>query len=318
MPSRDGLISVVMPCYNAAPYVQQAIESALDQSYREVELIFVDDGSSDRSSAIAASLAQQHPGRTTLLNTDRRGPYPARNVGLSHARGEFVAFLDADDYWQRDFLEKLHARLTTANAALAYCGWQNVGATDRTNEPYVPPDYEAGDKLESLLRAASPWPIHAALTRRSVLDEVGGFDTTLATCMDYDLWLRIGASRPIVRVPEVLAYYRFHPGGQITSKQWRQAENVWLVKKKFVAATPDLVARFSRERLEELIDGALLRRGYDCYWRRDLVSARRIFRRSLQVGGWKLKDLKYLLPALLPEAPYVSLIDRADGRRDEH
>ena len=85
-------------------------------------------------------------------------------------------------------------------------------------------------------------------------------------------------------------------------------------KKKFVAAAPKLVARFSRERLEELIDGALLRRGYDCYWRRDLVSARRIFRRSLQAGGWKLKDLKYLLPALLPERPYLSLIDRADGR----
>ena len=197
---------------------------------------------------------------------------------------------------------------------LAYCGWQNVGATDRTNEPYVPPDYEQGDKLELLLRAASPWPIHAALVRRSVLDEVGGFDTHFATCMDYDLWLRIGASRPIVRVPKVLAYYRFHPGGQITSRQWRQAENVWLVKKKFAAAAPHLVAQFSRQRLRELIDGALLRRGYDCYWRRDLVSARRIFRRSLHAGGWKLKDLKYLLPALLPEASYLSLIGRADGR----
>ena len=75
-----------------------------------------------------------------------------------------------------------------------------------------------------------------------------------------------------------------------------------------------LLPRFSRQRLEELIDGALLRRGYDCYWRRDLVSARRIFRRSLRAGGWKLKDLKYLLPALLPEGSYLSLIGRADGR----
>jgi glycosyltransferase involved in cell wall biosynthesis len=318
MPSRNALISVIMPCYNAAPYVQQAIESVLRQSHANVELIFVDDASTDSSPSIAAGQAEQYAGRMTLLHTDRQGPYPARNVGLSHAHGEFVAFLDADDYWERDFLEKLYSRLVAANAVLAYCGWQNVGATDRTNEPYVPPDYELGDKLELLLRAASPWPIHAALTRRSAIDEVGGFDTQLATCMDYDLWLRIGASRPIVRVPEVLAYYRFHPGGQITSMQWRQAENVWLVKKKFVAAAPKLVARFSRERLEELIDGALLRRGYDCYWRRDLVSARRIFRRSLQAGGWKLKDLKYLLPALLPEGPYLSLIDRADGRDGKH
>jgi glycosyltransferase involved in cell wall biosynthesis len=313
-----GLISVIMPCYNAAPYLRQAVESVLGQAYRDFELIVVDDGSNDGSPGIAASLVEQHAERMRLFRTEREGPYPARNVGLSRAKGEFVAFLDADDYWTGDFLTKLHAALVDSAAALAYCGWQNVGATDRTNEPYIPPDYEQGDKVEMLLRAASPWPIHAALVKRSVMDKVGGFDTSLATCMDYDLWLRIGASHPVVRVPEVLAYYRFHPGGQITSKQWRQAENVWLVKKKFVDASPHLIARFSRRQLQELIDGALLRRGYDCYWRRDLVSARRIFRRSLQAGGWKVKDLKYLLPALLPEGPYQSLIalaERQDGGR---
>jgi glycosyltransferase involved in cell wall biosynthesis len=314
VPYQKGLVSIIMPCYDAAPYLQQAIESVLGQSYRNVELLVVDDGSNDESPAIAARLAREHAGRITLLRTDRAGPYPARNAGLAQARGEFVAFLDADDYWSPDFLEKLHSALAGSTAALAYCGWQNIGAADRTNEPYVPPDLEQGDKLELLLRAASPWPIHAALVRRTVIDEVGGFDTTLATCMDYDLWLRIGASHPIARVPEVLAFYRFHSDGQITSKQWRQAENVWRVKKKFVDANPHLAAQFPRGRLSELIEGALLRRGYDCYWRRDLVSARRIFRRSLQVGGWKLKDLKYLLPALLPEGTYRSLIARVERR----
>ena len=307
-----------MPCYNAAPYLRQAVESVMRQTHDQVELVLIDDGSSDDSPIIAQELVRQHAGRIRLLRTDRQGPYLARNVGLTQAQGEFIAFLDADDYWTADFLAKLHVALVASGAALAYCGWQNIGATDRTNEPYVPPDYEAGDKLELLLRSASPWPIHAALTRRSVIDEVGGFDTTLETCMDYDLWLRIGACRPIVRVPEVLAYYRFHAGGQITSKQWRQAENVWLVKKRFAASAPELVRRFSQGRLDELIDGALLKRGYDCFWRRDLVSARRIFRRSLRIGGWTLKDLKYLLPALLPETSYVGLIDRADGRHKKH
>jgi glycosyltransferase involved in cell wall biosynthesis len=311
---RRGLISVIMPCYNAAPYLRQAIESVLGQTHRDVELIFVDDGSDDGSLDIAADFAESRAGRMTLLRTNRQGPYPARNVGLSRAKGEFIAFLDADDYWTPDFLEKLLAALLAGDAAVAYCGWQNIGATDRTNEPYVPPDYQQGDKLAMLLRAASPWPIHAALVRRSIVDTLGGFDTSLATCMDYDLWLRIGAAHPIVRVPEVLAFYRFHTGGQITSKQWRQAENVWLVKKKFVDASPDLVRRFSRSQLRELIDGALLRRGYDCYWRRDLVSARRIFRTSLRAGGWRLRDLKYLLPALLPEGPYLNLVALAERR----
>jgi glycosyltransferase involved in cell wall biosynthesis len=314
VPSALPLVSVVMPCFNAAPYLAEAMESALRQSYRNVELILVDDGSTDDSQAVATRLAAQYTGQVTRLATRREGPYPARNVGLSHARGEFVAFLDADDYWGADFLEKLHAALVDNDAALAYCGWQNVGATDRTNEPYVPPDYEKEGKLELFLRAAAPWPIHAALVRKSVIEEVRGFDTNFATCMDYDLWLRIGASRPIVRVPEVLAFYRHHDRGQITSKQWRQAENVWLVKKKFVAASPHLVAGLSRRRLDDLIDGGLLRRGYDCYWRRDLVSARRIFRRALRTGRWTLRDLRYLVPALLPERPYLRLISHSDRR----
>lgn len=314
MPPRNPLVSIVMPCYNAAPHLREAVESVLRQSYANVELIVIDDGSTDDSPAIAAALATANPGRMTLLRTERAGPYPARNVGIARARGEFLAFLDADDYWRHDFLEKMHAALATTDAALAYCGWQNVGAAVRSGEPYVPPDYEAEDKVERFLRSAAPWPIHAALVRKAVIDRAGGFDTTFATCMDYDLWLRTAAASPIVRVPEVLAFYRHHDQGQITSKQWRQAENVWRVKKKFVATSPQLVARFSRDRLADLVDGGLLRRGYDCYWRRDLVSARRIFRRSLQAGGWRLKDLKYLLPALLPESPYLSLIERVERR----
>ena len=318
MQSRNPLVSVIMPCFNAAPYVREAIDSALSQSHGHVELIFVDDGSTDASPDIAIAVSKQHGGRMTVLRTHREGPYPARNLALSRANGEFVAFLDADDYWSRDFLEKMVAPLLQTDAALAYCGWQNVGAAARGSEPFVPPDYETEDKVAMFLRSAAPWPIHAALVRKSVLDAAGGFDTNFATCMDYDLWLRIATSRAIVRVPEVLAYYRHHERGQITSKQWRQAENVWLVKKKFVASSPQLVDRIPRKRLEDLIDGSLLRRGYDCYWRRDLTSARRIFRKSLWAGGWKLRDLKYLLPALLPEGPYLAVVTRADRHGAGH
>ena len=196
---------------------------------------------------------------------------------------------------------------------MAYCGWQNVGLSGGRGEPYIPPDYEAGNKLETFLRSAAPWPIHAALLRRSVWDEVGGFDEDLETCMDYDLWLRVAVSRPIRRVAKVMAFYRHHNEGQITSQQWRQARNTWLVKRKFVRAHPDAVRGLGSDKIGELIDGGLLRRGYDAYWRRDLVSARKIFRMSLRAGGWKRKDLKYLLPALLPERMYLTLIAKADA-----
>lgn len=307
------LITVIMPCFNAEPYLEEAVHSVMDQSYPKVELILIDDGSTDRSVDIIKQLVEAHPGRITFLTQKNRGPYPARNLGMEHARGEFIGFLDADDWWAKDCLEKLHAALVSSNAVLAYCGWQNVGAADRSNDPHIPPDYEQGDKAEQFLRAAAPWPIHAALTHRNALHKVGGFDTHWRTCMDYDLWLRIGVANRIVLVPEVMAFYRHKVSGQITSKQWVQAENTRQVKKKFVASHPALVAHLGPEKLKQLIDGAFLQRGYQAYWRRDLVTAWHVFRTALLTGSWQFSDLKYILPALLPERLYVSLVQRVDG-----
>lgn len=302
-----------MPCFNGARYLEEAVRSVMEQTLREVELIVVDDGSSDASPDIVARLQAEFGTRLVHARQDNAGPYAARNHGLRLARGAFVAFLDADDWWARDCLEKLQAALEgDPSAALAYCGWQNVGLEGGRGEPYVPPDYELEDKAARFLRAAAPWPIHAALVRRTVMDEVGGFDLDLPTCMDYDLWLRIGVARPIRLVPEVLAFYRHHQSGQITSTQWRQARNSWLVKRKFVLQHPQLVRHLSRHELKDLIDGSLLRRGYDNFWRRDLESAQRIFRMSLARGGWRAKDLVYLLPSLLPPALYRRVVRSRD------
>jgi glycosyltransferase involved in cell wall biosynthesis len=310
---RSDLISVVMPCFNAAPFLEQAVRSVMDQTCPEVELIVVDDGSTDGSPDIVKRLATAYPEKIKLLYQNRQGPYVARNLGLTHASGEFIAFLDADDWWREDFLEKLHtALMENRNAALAYCGWQNTGLEGGRGEPYVPPDYEKEGKTERFLQAASPWPIHAALVRRHAIDAIGGFQTYLPTCMDYDFWLRIGMAHPIVLVPEVMSFYRHHQGGQIISKQWRQAQNVWTVKKTFAHQCPDLITGLGDKELHSLIDGGLLRRGYDNYWRRDLVSARHIFRLALRTGKWGAKDLRYLLPALLPERLYLALIGLAE------
>jgi glycosyltransferase involved in cell wall biosynthesis len=312
MPAEKPLISVIMPCYNAQAFLREAVACVLDQTYPRVELVVVDDGSTDRSREILAGYGD----RIVLLRQSNLGPYAARNAGLRAATGDFLAFLDADDYWSLDFLERLSEALAGSEAVLAYCGWQNIGATDRSNDPYVPPDYEEGNKLEALLQGASPWPIHAALIRRSAIETVGPFDVSLPSCMDYDLWLRLAVARTIVRVPEVLAFYRFHGTGQISSKEWVQARNVWLVKKKFVREHPEVIARLPGKRLRELIDGGLASRAYRAYWRRDLVSAHRIFRMLLRTGYWTLKDLRYVLPALLPEAAYRGLISLADrGKR---
>jgi len=307
-----GRISVIMACYNAEPYLEQAVRSVVDQTFPDVELIVVDDGSTDRSRQLLAKFEDRI---RIICQQTNAGPYPARNSGLKYATGEFVAFLDADDWWAPTCLEKLHRALCAdAAAAVAYCGWQNMGLPQGRGDPHIPPDYEANGKLEAFLRAAAPWPIHAALVRRSALEAAKGFDTQWRTCMDYDLWLRICAVHRIVRVSEVLAFYRFHTSGQITSTQWRQAQNTWRVKKRFLARHPEIKRRLAPEKLKDLVDGGLLRRGYDLYWKRDLVSAQKVFRLALRTSAWRLRDLKHLIPALLPGGLYRTLILRADRR----
>jgi glycosyltransferase involved in cell wall biosynthesis len=305
--SSRPLVSVIMPCYNAAHYIREAVESVLGQSYAPLELIVVDDGSTDDSLRIVSQYD-----KAKVLTQDHRGPYPARNRGLREAQGAYVAFLDADDYWAPTFVEEMVIALQGTDAALAYCGWQNVGAVRSSAEPYVPPDYEKEGKLHAFLRSASPWPIHAALVRSKVMEAVGGFDESLRTCMDYDLWLRIGLFHPIVRVPKVLAFYRHHGGGQLTDKQGRQALNVWLVKKRFMERHPELFSSLAKETLAQYLHGALLARGYRCYWQRDLSSAQVVFRHVLKQGYWNVRDLKYLLPSLLPGPVYRNLFRFAD------
>jgi glycosyltransferase involved in cell wall biosynthesis len=306
-------ISVIMPCFNAQRYLQESIDCVLDQTYPDVELIVVDDGSTDGSKDIIA----QYGTKIISIEQKNQGPYPARNNGLRRATGEFVAFLDSDDYWTLDCLEKLYAKLAKSDAVLSYCGWQNVGLEEKSGKPYIPPDYEKENKIERFLLAAAPWPIHAALVCHDILDTVGGFDLNWQTCMDYDLWLRIGTVFKIVLVEEVMAFYRHHSEGQITGKEWQQARNARAVKRKFVKTHPELVSSIPSKKLDEFIDVAMLRRGFRAYWRRDLVSARHIFRMALATNCWRLKDLRYILPAyILPEFLYIKLVGAIDSLGD--
>ncbi len=308
-----GLISVVMPCFNAEAYVKEAVESALGQSYPHVELIVVDDGSVDRSPQILEGLQAINSSRMRLLHQYRSGPFPARNLALRHARGEFIAFLDADDWWRHDALELLHQALTENGAELAYCGWQNVGPKIEA-KPYVPPEYEKLDTADYFLKSC-PWPIHGALTRRSTIDAVGAFSERRFSAMDYDLWLRIyGITERFVRVPEVLAFYRWHSPAQISATSWRQVLDARRVRRDFIAHHPARVLHMSQKRLKEVTEDVVLAAAYKAFWKRDLVSAQRLFRHALRHGYWRRSDARHVVTAMLPMPVYQWLVGLADRR----
>lgn len=302
-------ISIIMPCYNAAAHLPASVGSVLAQTRSDWELIAVDDGSSDGT--LAWLQAQTDP-RIRVYTQPNRGVSAARNAGLAEAHGRYVAFLDADDTWATDFLGKLLAALQNRpDAVLAYCGWQNLGLAGGRGEPFVPPDYENADKAETLF-AGCRWPIHAALVKREAVQAASGFDPALKNAEDYALWLRVATTAPIVRVPEVLVFYHFHGNGQASGEHARAALQHLQAQRQYLANHPELGTMLGAERIRSLTSGELLKRGYECYWRRDLAAARVIFRTVMKQGYGTLADWKYMLPAWLPESWHRWLIGQRD------
>jgi glycosyltransferase involved in cell wall biosynthesis len=290
-------ISVIMPNFNGARLISRSIDSVLLQTFHDLELIVVDDGSDDESVAVVKGAQDQ---RIRLLQQNHEGVCAARNRGIDCARGKYIAFLDSDDTWAPTCLERLHeAILHASDAAIAYCGWQNVGLGGERDKAFIPPDYETPDKLELWIRN-SRWPIHAALTRKAAILAAGKFNPRYPTSEDFLLWLQIVAQHKIVRVPEVLAFYYHHEGPRATRDRVRMALNHLEAQEEFLQNHPGIRRTLGRHKVRALTVGELLNRGYECYWQGDLENARKIFRRVMKAGYGGASDWKRMLPAWLP------------------
>lgn len=202
-------VSVIIPAYNAEKTLAETLESLLAQTYSQWEAIVVDDGSTDATPAIAKDFAKRDK-RIRSITQSNTGEGAARNAGLSKARHEWIVFLDADDLIRPLYLERMAATLS-ADATFdgMICGSARVaGDGSLLIEPYLPP---AGDLFPVLARRAA-FPIHACMIRRSCVESVGKFDSSLRTSPDWDLWQRIartGARFGTIR--DVLALYRMSP-----------------------------------------------------------------------------------------------------------
>ena len=306
--NKSNLVSVIMPCYNAEQFLKDSVSSVLNQTYKNLELIVVDDGSTDRSLNILKKI-KTNDKRLNIIQQKNKGPGPARNTGLGNARGNYIAFLDSDDFWDLTFIEKLEKALSSKaeiNYGLAYCGWQNIGLTEKKSMPFIPPDY-GDENLSKVFLGGCRWPIHSPLIKKDCIVKIGGFNEKWTSCMDYDLWLRMSPFIQVILVPEVLAFYRHHEGEQITKNRALIAENHWKIQKDFIAQNPEIKKQIGQDHINKLINGELLHRAYICYWDRDLDAAHKIFCLVMKTGYGQIKDWKYMLPALLPLPLYKQL-----------
>ncbi len=224
-------VSIITPTYNAAQYLPAAIDSVLQQTYTDWELIIIDDGSTDNTPSLVRSYLPILGERLRYLYQSNRGQAAARNAGLQVAKGEFVATLDADDLWLPARLARglaimdrnPHVGLTHSKVARIDVHGNVVGYFD------FPAKYQSGKIAVDIYIRRANILCPTVLFRKQCLDVVGFFDETLTAIEDRDLWFRIAERYEIAYIDEILAHSRRTPGSSSSN-----ADRVLKVQLSFV------------------------------------------------------------------------------------
>lgn len=208
---KQPLVSIIIPAYNTELYIEETIRSVLIQSYSNLECIIIDDGSTDNLEYIVKNI-QKKDNRLLYKKQENKGVSSARNHGFELSNGEYIAFLDADDLWSTDRIEKMvnvfktndtsvglvHSDMAFINSKSQLTGEVNTGLS--------------GNVLDDLLlweQCVIPAP-SSVLIKRSVIDNIGGFNETLSNSADQEFFFRIANKYTILRLPEPLGFYRKH------------------------------------------------------------------------------------------------------------
>lgn len=209
-------VSVIIPTYNRLSMLKEAVESVLAQDYEDFELIVVDDGSTDGTS----EAMKQYGKRVRILeHTENRGVSAARNRGILHARGKYVAFLDSDDLWGKGKLN-IQAAFLDDNPHYPLCYTDEIWIRrgKRVN-PMKKHSKYSGWIFEKCLPLCIISP-SSAMMRKNLFSKVGLFDEALPVCEDYDFWLRVSARFPIFFIHKKLIVKRGGHPDQLSQRSW--------------------------------------------------------------------------------------------------
>ncbi|MCL1982818.1 MAG: glycosyltransferase family 2 protein [Clostridiales bacterium] len=233
------IVSVIIPTFNAASYVANAVDSALASREVNVEVIVVDDGSTDDTWLLLDDFDKQ----VRRMRQNHGGPYRARNLAAREAKGEWLAFLDADDEWLPDKLMKQLARADDSTN-LIYTDCMNFGDIDRLTELQSDSvKLFEGDIFEPLL-LGNFIPLSSVLIRKSVFEELGGFSVERIGIGDWDFWLRYAASGGLVGLcREPLTRYRCHSGQISRDLDQRAADREAVLRRALLLPKGQQVSR---------------------------------------------------------------------------
>jgi glycosyltransferase involved in cell wall biosynthesis len=232
----DSLISVIVPAYNAERFIERTLDSALGQSYRDLEIVVVDDGSTDRTADIVAAVAARDP-RVKLIRAANRGPGAARNRAIAESRGELIAPLDNDDLWRPDKLAKQADMLARAppGTGVVYCWSVGIDEDDRIVFPAWSNGTAVGNVLRAMIATSLCGNGSAPLIRRACVEAVSGYDARFFPGEDWPFYVALAAHTEFAVVPEYLTGYRLRSHSASTDIRrmdgWRKAFRAWLLER---------------------------------------------------------------------------------------
>ena len=299
--TQPSLVSVIIPAYNCAQFLASALDSVFAQTYKLIEVIVVDDGSTDASADIVHSYHD-----VVYVRQNNRGPSAARNAGVGIAQGEFIAFLDADDLWEPAKLTEQIAILdANPRAGLVFSDMRLFDESE-SSQPSMFGKYgmtadffgeetRVVDCVRKLVRA-NFIPTSSVVVRRQALVHTGGFDEQYRKAEDWDMWLRIALHFPVIYSPKLLVLKRVH---DVNVSHDAEGMNVAAVQvlEKFDRENHVILSRLNVDINSVLRDG-YRNLGYFYLRQVSTAQARAAFWRSLQLG-FQLRALAYLISTFL-------------------
>ena len=267
MTSDESLISVLIPAFNAAATIRETLASASDQSHSNLEIIVVDDGSSDTTAELVADAAASDA-RIQLIRQTNGGVASARNAALKAAKGAWIAPLDADDLWHPSKLARqLSCAAANPDCQLVYCWSVDIDAQSQVIERRLQVYRFEGDVYEALVLDNFLGNASAPLIRRSAVDGAGGWDSSLSQsnatgCVDLQLYLQLARTCRFALEPAFLVGYR--QGDEAMSRNTsRMLRSYQMVMARERSAQPDIPRRFfrwSEARYRRYLAGLLMKK----------------------------------------------------------
>ncbi len=292
---RTPRVSVVIPTYNSAAFVREAIQSVLGQTYSDLEIIVIDDGSTDDTERVVRSFGD----RVFYVRQENNGAGAARNQGIKKSQGSYVAFLDSDDLWLPGKLEEQIPLLDRdPELGLVYSDWAVVPEQGEAQPSYLQNLPAASGYVFDRLVQCGFILTSGTVVRRSCLDDVGYFDEALSIAQDYDLWLRICYRWKVALVNKPLAIKRNRDGNLSSNLPKTAAERIVLFEKA-LKTFPDM-SRSRRRLVRHQLAMNYWDVAYDDFDRMLFKDARKNFLLSLTYDWRNGRALGYLAASYLP------------------